>query len=117
MLDVLQAATAGGAKAEYQINDDGAVTQILINGELFFEDYPTWRAMMATALSKPSKHCVLDISGLADMDTSGLGMILVMQDYAGRENKTLSVKHSAKSKVGRLMELARFDRLVTYTPH
>ena len=56
------------------------------------------------------KKLVLDMNKTQFMDSSALGMLLQLKEYAEQTNSNVSIKNASKN-VLQIMEIAHFDKL------
>ena len=62
---------------------------------------------------EPVSKYVLDMSKLEYMDSSALGMILMLRESAGGENAKINVIHSTPG-IRKILKTANFDKLITW---
>ncbi|MGB1800086.1 MAG: STAS domain-containing protein [Gammaproteobacteria bacterium] len=56
------------------------------------------------------KQLILDMNKTKFMDSSALGMLLQLKEYAEQTNSKVSIKNASKN-VMQIMEIAHFDKL------
>lgn len=77
-------------------------------------DYTTGAQFMTAAeecvAQAPAGEIRIDMSGLEYIDSSALGMLLMMRDKAQKLDKTIALVN-ARGRVREVIDTARFDRL------
>ncbi len=58
----------------------------------------------------PGSHFVLDFSGADYMDSSALGMLLLLRDYAGGDHANIELRH-CKPEIKNILEISNFQKL------
>ncbi len=86
---------------------DGDTVTMVISGRFEFDAHRQFRD--AYRGHDPRAHFVLDLGETEYMDSSALGMLLLLREYAGSENARLSVLNASPA-IRRLLEVTRFDR-------
>lgn len=97
-------------RCETQVN--GGVFQAAISDRLAFSDHAAFRALLDQVNKSGVQKCVLDLSQLAAVDSAGLGMFMIALQDAKKFGWSLLLR-SPQGKVKSLMELAKFDKLLT----
>lgn len=83
-------------------------TTIALSGRLTFAENSDFRRMLNGLEQGGDGTVVLDLSALDFMDSTGMGMLLVVRDVmAGRGGQV--VLRNAQGQVGRMLELAKFS--------
>lgn len=91
---------------------DGAQYTAHMSGQLKYSDNGAFRTMVDDMMSSNAARCVLDIAGLTAIDSAGLGMLVIASDAAKKNGRALTLT-GANGQVRRLLELSRFDQLMT----
>ena len=100
---------------DFMIKRTPDVTEIALQGSLSFSDHVGFRSALE-ALAGPKGHrVVFNLSALKFIDSSGLGMFLIAQEEADKLGLKLSL-HRPQSDVKRVMDLAKFDRVIEIAP-
>ena len=87
------------------------VLSIKIGGRFDFSVHKEMRE--ATNLMESGvKKIEVDLSGTDYLDSSALGMLLVLRDKVPGDKKGISIK-GAKAEVKKILEIANFDKLFT----
>lgn len=77
-----------------------------------FADHKTFRSMLQEVTTSGASTCVLDISELSAIDSAGLGMFIIAIEAAKTNGWSLLLK-GANGQVKQLLQLAKFDKLLT----
>ncbi|MGA2126409.1 MAG: STAS domain-containing protein [Xanthobacteraceae bacterium] len=100
-------------KVETQVN--GTVFQARISDRLAFSDHAAFRSLLKEIDQTGAKDCVLDLSGLAMIDSSGLGMLMIAFQEGKKNGWSLTIR-SPQGHVESLLKLAKFDKILTIQP-
>lgn len=87
---------------------DGDKQVISIEGRFDFSLQGDFRK--AYEKSVPSSHFVLDFTAAEYIDSSALGMLLLMRDYAGGDSAKIDISH-CRSEVKSILEISNFHKL------
>lgn len=86
-----------------------AVT-IAISGRFDFNQNEAFRR--AYEAHPAGTHFVVDMARVQYVDSSALGMLLLLRKHAGNSKDGVRLLHSSKD-VARVLEIARFDQMFT----
>jgi len=53
---------------------------------------------------------IIDMAGTAYMDSSALGMMLLLREYAGSDNANISIV-GCNPEIKKILEISKFDKL------
>lgn len=88
---------------------------ISLQGYFHFESHREFSAAYKKPLSSSNiSHIVVNLSGIEYLDSSALGMLLLLQHNAKEEKKTL-VLSSPSPFTQRIFDVVGFDKLFTIT--
>lgn len=87
-------------------NSDGSETKISVNGQFNFSIYQEFREAARTG----SRRYVIDLKGTDYMDSSALGMLLVLRERNGGDNADIQIIN-CNSEIRNVFTIANFDRL------
>lgn len=90
---------------------DGDVLLIRILGRFDFSVHNEFRQATQLATSGISKT-IIDLSDTDYLDSSALGMLLVLRDKVGSSREMIHLK-GARAEVSKILAIANFDRLFT----
>ena len=84
---------------------------VRLTGRFEFSMHREFREAMDTVLQdKDIDSVVIDLAGVDYLDSSALGMLLMLRDRANTARKTLSLANP-RGMVKQALEIARFDKL------
>ena len=91
-----------------QLSADGARLTIRPRGHFGFTVYDKFRE--AYQLGRPGTRYVVDLADVSSMDSSALGMLLVLRDREGGQNDSIEIVHCS-AEVRKILQIANFERL------
>lgn len=91
------------------VNSDGSELTIVIKGRFDFSAHQDFRGSYETLSAKPDRF-VIDMADTAYLDSSALGMLLLLRDYAGGDAAQIIIKN-ASSDVKRILTISNFEQL------
>ena len=90
------------------LSDDGNTVTVSITGRFDFNDHTSFRDSYR---DRPATaHYVLDMSGTDYMDSSALGMLLLLREHAGGESAKISIG-GCKPEIKKILTIANFQKL------
>ena len=92
-----------------QLSNDGKVLTIKISDRFDFSTQHSFRAMYKDSPDSISDY-VLDMSQTDYMDSSALGMLLLLKQYADERKSNVSIKNASKP-ILKILEVANFNKL------
>lgn len=96
-------------KSEALISD--SVFEARLSDRLSFADNASFRKLLDDMVASKRRQLVLNLSGLASVDSAGLGMFIIAAETAKKEGVSLLLK-SPSGHVRKLIELSKIDKLV-----
>ncbi|WP_166364102.1 STAS domain-containing protein [Pseudomonas akapageensis] len=90
------------------VSPDGRLT-IAIKGRFDFGKHQEFRSAYERPGQKP-ESITIDLKETTYIDSSALGMLLLMRDHAGGENADIRVINSS-SDVRKILAISNFDQL------
>ncbi len=96
---------------ETRLDSASKILTINISGRFDFGVHQQFRKATEQA-STGITNIMVDMTKVDYMDSSALGMLLVLRDKVG-ENKSAVCIKGAKPEVKKILEIANFDRLFT----
>jgi len=93
-----------------QLSSDGKTMTIAITGRFDFSIHKDLRKAYEGA-GQASPRYVVDLHGASYMDSSALGMLLQLREYAGGGNRAVCVKNAGPG-IRDIMRIANFDKLM-----
>ena len=94
-----------------EIRTKGDAVEVVISGAMMFSEHKTFNELMDTARGKNKGACIIDLAGLTEIDSSGIGMLLLAYDESQKENKALSLRDPIES-VRKILEHCKIDLLI-----
>ncbi|PHS68106.1 MAG: anti-anti-sigma factor [Methylophaga sp.] len=87
---------------------EGNIHTIKIQGRLDFNVQSEFRSAYESVVG--SSKFILDMTSVEYMDSSALGMLLLLRDHAGGGRATIELHH-CRSEVKSILEIANFQKL------
>lgn len=94
---------------ESEVSLDGKKLTIVIKGRFDFGSHQTFRYAYERLDNVPELY-VVDLKETTYMDSSALGMLLLLRDYAGGDKSEVRVVNS-NSDVRKILAISNFDKL------
>ena len=91
-----------------QLSADGAQLTIKPHGHFGFSMYDKFRE--ACRQGRPGTRYVVDLADVSGMDSSALGMLLVLRDREGGQNGSIEIVHCS-AEMRKILQIANFERL------
>ena len=91
------------------ISEDGSKLTIAIKGRFDFAKHQEFRDAYEKLQPKP-QLIVVDLKEATYLDSSALGMLLMLRDYAGGDDSDIQVINSS-SDVSKILEISNFNKL------
>ncbi len=96
---------------ETSLDAEKKVLEIKISGRFDFSVHQDFRKATQQASSGVSA-IVVDMSATDYVDSSALGMLLVLRDKVGENKEAIRIKNP-KPEVRKILDIANFDKLFT----
>lgn len=91
------------------VSEDGREVTIKVDGRFDFSTYQSFRDAYSRAES-PTARFVIDMTRIDYIDSSALGMLLLLRQRAGGDTARIRL-FGCGSEVQKIFEVSRFDRL------
>lgn len=91
------------------VSDDGNKVTISVAGKFDFQLYDEFRASYADTAGQGIDY-VVDLSGTDYLDSSALGMLLLLREHAGGEASNIEITQ-ASPEVRKILDVANFGKL------
>ena len=91
------------------VNADGSELTIRISGRFDFSSHQAFREAYENLPVKP-KGYVVDMHEATYLDSSALGMLLLLRDYAGGDSARISIQH-CNNDVKKILPMSNFEQL------
>jgi anti-anti-sigma factor len=92
-----------------QVSSDGKTLTIAIDGRFDFSAHQEFRKSYEQ-LSKPVTAYVLNMAKTTYLDSSALGMLLLLRDHAGGDNADVSISNCSDD-VKKILTISNFQQL------
>ena len=93
------------------IESDGKTLVISIDGRFDFTLHKDFREIYTGSSSEHSLNkYIIDLSSTNYMDSSALGMLLLLREYAGGDSSNITVR-GCNPEIKEILEISNFDRL------
>ncbi|PZP26202.1 MULTISPECIES: STAS domain-containing protein [Pseudomonas] len=92
-----------------QASDDGQELTILIQGRFDFGAHQEFRDAYERISASPKRY-VIDLKGATYLDSSALGMLLLLRDHAGGESAAISLINCSPD-VRKILTISNFEQL------
>lgn len=90
---------------------DGSELTIRIEGRFDFSSHQEFRRSYEDVEKRPVSY-VVDMQGATYLDSSALGMLLLLRDFAGGDDARISIEH-CNDDVKKILSISNFDQLFT----
>jgi len=91
------------------LSNDGKLLTITVQGRFDFSSLQAFRGSYEKVMPKPSSF-VIDLKESEYLDSSALGMLLALRDYAGGDGADLSVIN-CNTDVKKILVITKLDEL------
>lgn len=98
-----------GLTMHFENRRENDIVYLSVSGTLSFTDCRDWRRLIEAAFKEDAVAYVLDLSELEAIDSSGLGMMLNMKEWALDQRKQISIRLASDSVPASMVRLAKFD--------
>lgn len=96
---------------EMTTQQNGTTLMIQVNGKLTFSDNAAFQNIPALSETQPPRQVEIDLSGLEYIDSSGLGMLLVLKEKCDHIGTTM-ILTNPKGQVAKILRIASIDRII-----
>ena len=91
------------------VSESGDRVTIAVAGKFDFQLYDEFRASYADTAGNGVEY-VVDLSGTEYLDSSALGMLLLLREHAGGESSSIEITQ-ASPEVKKILDVANFGKL------
>lgn len=92
--------------------EGGDRVTIAVSGQFDFQLYDEFRASFANTAGNGVAY-VVDLSATDHLDSSAIGMLLLLRDHAGGDASDIEIR-GASNEVRKLLDIANFTRLFKF---
>lgn len=93
-----------------QQSSDKSTTTITISGKFDFNLYKSFRDSYEDALNNGNNNFVINFSQTEYLDSSALGMLLVLRERCGGDNASIHLTN-CNSEIRNILAISNFDKL------
>lgn len=94
----------------YKTTNDTEKLTIELKGNLTFSDYATFNQILDLIKKNKGKKCVFDLQALVNIDSAGLGMLILCKEQLADSSQNISITN-AKGHVGKMLQLGKFNEI------
>ncbi|OJT00863.1 STAS domain-containing protein [Marinobacter nauticus] len=94
---------------ETRRSDDGQTLTIRVEGRFDFSTHQAFRDAYEHSDASINRY-VIDLSDTTYLDSSALGMLLLLRDHAGGDSASISIEN-CNSDVRRILSISNFEQL------
>ncbi len=99
---------------ETNLNTETQTLEVRISGRFDFSIHQNFRKITQQT-GAGVKSIAIDLSETEYMDSSALGMLLVLRDKVNEKKEAITIRN-AKDEVRKILKIANFDKLFTLDP-
>lgn len=97
---------------DYTVNKDEINYRINMNGSFTFSDNQSIRELLAEIKEANAEKYILNLDGLSEIDSAGLGMLILINEATKEKNTPFSIS-GANGQVSRMLEISKFSELMS----
>ncbi|WP_144395176.1 STAS domain-containing protein [Pleionea sediminis] len=90
-------------------NASGNELTIKVNGKFDFSCHQEFRSSYEGSDSRPEKY-IVDLGETSYLDSSALGMLLLLRDYAGGDSAQIHIKNCSP-EIKKILSISNFEQL------
>ena len=91
------------------VSDNGKRVTISVSGKFDFQLYDEFRSSYVETQGAGVQY-VVDLAGTDYLDSSALGMLLLLREHAGGEGSTINISNPS-ADVKKILDVANFGKL------
>ncbi|MED5465273.1 MAG: STAS domain-containing protein [Myxococcota bacterium] len=92
-----------------EVSEDGATLTIRISGRFDFSSHQDFRKAYES-VAEPGGGYVIDMSEAEYLDSSALGMLLLMREHAGGDQAQITISN-CRPQIKNILKVANFAKL------
>ncbi len=96
--------------SQIQSRKDEHGMYIRIIGRFDFNLHSDFREIIDVVKTSSSNKCTIDLSAVEDVDSSALGMLLLLRDASGGEKSDVSIIN-CKPEIKSILNMANFEKV------
>lgn len=90
------------------LSDDGTTLTISVEGRFDYQLHKAFRE--AYQVGEPRLAYVVDLGGVEHLDSSALGLMLLLREHAGGDAARVTLRGAPRG-IRKILELSQFERL------
>jgi len=95
-----------------QLSNDKSTITISISGRFDFNIYKDFRDAYESAIDSACSKFIINLSQTEYMDSSALGMLLVLRERTGADKSSITLTHCNK-EIKNILTISNFEKLFT----
>jgi anti-anti-sigma factor len=96
---------------ETHVSTDAGIARILLQGRFDFGSHRTFKSSYEPPLTCAEvQELEIDMAGVEYLDSSALGMLLILKERAGATNKRVAITN-CRGAVKQVLDIANFSKL------
>lgn len=95
---------------DYALRDSSGEVRAIMTGHFTFADIGLFKELVGRIGDAKGRRFVLDLAGVAFIDSAAMGMLLMARDAAANQAVPLALA-GAQGQVKRALDVAKFDTL------
>ena len=99
---------------EYSLEEAEDAVTVNVKGSFTFHDYKQWREVIENLFATDTSRHIVDLTGLENIDSAGLGMLLYMKDQSGKHGTEMYLRHSGSGLVKTMLDQAQVEKLIPF---
>lgn len=100
---------------DYALRFTPAAITVIMLGQFTYSDHQNFREILYLTQKKDIRHLDLNLGGVSHIDSSGIGMLLLLKQAA--EQKHIAVRlHSPQERMKKVLEITNFHKLFEIIP-
>ncbi len=92
-----------------KLSADGSELQIAVKGRFDFTSHQSFRSAYES-LEKPPARFLIDMEDTSYLDSSALGMLLLLRDFAGGDTADVTLANCS-ADVKKILNISNFEKL------
>lgn len=96
------------------IRDTSNEVYIQVIGRFDFESHEDFSKALEAANSSNYSKFTIDLGAVDDLDSSALGMLLLLRESAGGENSNISITN-CRAEIREILKIANFQQMFNMT--
>ncbi|MBL4852406.1 MAG: STAS domain-containing protein [Gammaproteobacteria bacterium] len=95
---------------DIDIRDNSSEVYIRVTGHFDFDSHEDFHEALTAANSNNYSKYTVDLGSVKDLDSSALGMLLLLRESAGGESADISIVN-CRSEIREILKIANFQQM------